>query len=91
LWQTGEGRDEKHYAYSVARAANQLLLAGDVEATRWSNDGTFLAVVAADGTEVIVFAEQGSTLVELARLTSTTGAFATWCYWQPVPPASGDQ
>ena len=85
LWRTGNGADGKLHTCNVARASTDLLLAEDVAGLLWSNDGARLAVLTADETEVVAFAKQGNVLVELARLRSTTGAFASWFYWQPVP------
>lgn len=85
LWRLGVDPDQDLYAYNVAQASTQLLLEGGHDGLRWSNDGAFLAVVTADRRQVVIFAEQGSTLVELARLESTTGTFASWFLWQPVP------
>ena len=85
VWRTGVDPDQKLYAYNIAEASTQLLLGGGYEALHWSRDGDFLAVLTADRTQVLVFAEQGHTLVEIARLDSSTGAFASWFLWQPTP------
>ncbi len=85
LWSVASDADERVYAYNVPSASTQLLFAGAVTSNRWSNDGAFLAIITADNKEVIVFAEQGSTLAEVGRQASSTGAFASWIYWQPVP------
>ena len=85
VWRTGVDPDQKLYAYNIAEASTQILLEGGYEALHWSKDGDFLAVLTADRTQVLVFAEQGHTLVEIARLASSTGAFASWFLWQPIP------
>jgi hypothetical protein len=51
----------------------------------WSNDGAFLAVLTAAHRQAVVFVEQVNALMELARLDSSTGSFAGWLLWQPVP------